>query len=190
VINKGGRLLGRNTDIEGWVDDVQQQALLSRKCVCVLGAGGAARAVAYGAAMAGADSVRVVNRTLSRAEELASELGGLARGSFTAYALDESGRAAVETCDILVNTTSVGMAVQPGIPIPSAWLRPSTFVYDTIYRDTELLAAARKAGCATRNGVGMLARQGARAFELWTGTYPDVSRMERLLSHHLAQQRP
>jgi shikimate dehydrogenase len=88
----------------------------------------------------------------------------------------------------VVNTTPVGMAMKPGSPLPVEWLLPGQFVYDTVYTpaETELIVAARARGCRTRNGIGMLTRQGAKAFHLWTGIEPDADAMETTLREQLA----
>jgi shikimate dehydrogenase len=73
------------------------------------------------------------------------------------------------------------MTGKGGCPIPSDWLLPGQFVYDTIYTpaETQFLAEAKARGCRVQNGLGMLVRQGAKAFELWTGVKPDPDAMER-----------
>ncbi|MGI8906429.1 MAG: shikimate dehydrogenase [Candidatus Sumerlaeaceae bacterium] len=182
---ENGRTTGSNTDVPGWSEDIQQDILLQGSSVCVLGAGGAGRAICVAAALAGAKSVFIQNRTIESAEALASVLREqFADVCFSFGCDDETAcRDQFGRCDIVVNTTPVGMAAIPGSPVPADWLNESQYVYDTIYTpaETELLRAAKVKGCPTRNGLGMLARQGALAFELWSGAKPDLTRMESTL---------
>jgi shikimate dehydrogenase len=185
-----GRTFGTNTDVPGWSQDIQQDILLQGSRVCVLGAGGASRAVCVAAALSNAKAVFIHNRTRETADALAAALQQqFPAVEFTFSCDDETGcRQQFEYCDIVVNTTPVGMAASPGLPIPADWLHAEQYVYDTIYTpaETELLRTARHKGCNTRNGLGMLARQGALAFELWTGTKPDINRMEAALRKALS----
>lgn len=187
-----GRTFGTNTDVPGWSQDIQQDILLQGSAVCVLGAGGASRAVCVAAALGGAKSIFIHNRTRETAENLAAVLRQqFPDVEFTLTCEDEKDcHEQFEKCDIIVNTTPIGMAAYPGMPVAADWLTPNHYVYDTIYTpaETELLRTAKLVGCNTRNGLGMLARQGALAFELWTGTKPDVDRMQAALRKALSIQ--
>ena len=182
---ENGRTTGTNTDVPGWSQDIQQDILLQGSAVCVLGAGGASRAICVAAALAGAKSVFIHNRTRATANALADALRAQFPNVEFSFSSDdeEACRTLFQKCDIIVNTTSVGMAANPGTPVPADWITEHQYVYDTIYTpvQTELLRAAKGKGCPTRNGLGMLARQGALAFELWTGAKPDINRMETTL---------
>jgi 3-dehydroquinate dehydratase/shikimate dehydrogenase len=136
-------------------------ALAGRR-VLILGAGGAARAVAHALTMEGA-AVSITNRSRDRGRALASELGC----QFVSW----ENRAA-DTCEILVNCTSVGM--HPNVdesPFEQQWLRDNTLVFDTIYNpeQTLLLKYARERGCPTVGGLEMFIRQAAAQFTLFTG---------------------
>jgi shikimate dehydrogenase len=139
-----------------------------RRRVCLLGAGGSARAVAFALAGRGAQ-IQIVNRTADRAEALAQEIDRHFPGAACVISLGEN----AAPFDLLVNTTSLGMTPHedalPDLPLPG--FRDLPFVYDLIYspRETRLLRAAREAGCPTANGVGMLVQQGALSLSLWTG---------------------
>ena len=178
IHNVEGQLRGYSTDGEGFIKALKASGKepAGSKAV-VLGAGGSARATVQALVTHGAE-VMVVNRTFSRAVELADLLKAA-----TPIALDSvEARKAVEGADLLVNCTSVGMHPKADDqPIPSEWLHKSLFVYDQIYNplETRLLAAARSAGCRTANGVKMLVFQGAISFEIWTGKTPPVEAMER-----------
>lgn len=180
-----GQLRGYNTDIDGWVRDVQEDILLERSSVCVLGAGGAARAVTVGALKSEASRLFLCGRNGDTVSGLAAALKEkMPEADISWKTLDDPEcRAEVAACDIVVNTTPVGMNNTPGLPVPAEWLTEHQYYYDTIYTpaETELLKAARQKGCATRNGLGMLAYQGAVAFEIWTGQMPDVDRMKNIL---------
>ena len=183
VIVENGRLTGDNTDAYGFAAPLADLKFNLKSCnVLVLGAGGAARAVVYELLRQGAE-VTLANRTIERAQRLADDM---------AKALGRSARCipmgsgsdltdAAQSASLLVNTTSVGMnhAGEGHIPIPAETLHPGLLVYDLVYspRCTPLLAAAAQVGCDTLNGLPMLVHQGARAFELWTGSAPPVSVM-------------
>lgn len=179
-----GRLIGYNTDWSGFLADLAelQVAVDGRDCL-VLGAGGSARAIAYGLAQAGG-RVQVLARRLAQAETLVAEVGAfLAEGVLRARPL-----AALEaitphcTTPLIVNTTPLGMtpheteSIWPhNLPFPDG-----SFVYDLVYnpRQTKLMQQAQAADCGAANGLGMLVQQGARAFEIWIGQSPNLAVMQ------------
>jgi shikimate dehydrogenase len=149
--------------------------------VLLLGAGGAARAVAYALAEAGA-RVAVANRSLERATELCQTIAAALPGEtarLSAHPFPEALADLTAEAELIVNTTSLGL--HAGDPLPwdaSVPFRPGQVVYDLIYnRPTELLALARSQGAVALDGLGMLVHQGARAFELWTGMAAPVEVM-------------
>ena len=172
-----GALRGYSTDGEGFINALEASGKnpAGSKAV-ILGAGGSARATAHALFTHGAE-VTVVNRTFSRAVELASMLSAI-----RPIALDSRDAVeAVQKADLLVNCTSVGM--YPKVdeqPVPFEWLHEKLFVFDQVYNplETRLLKAARSAGCRTANGVKMLVFQGAISFEIWTGHAPPIEVME------------
>jgi shikimate dehydrogenase len=133
----------------------------------VLGAGGAARAIAAALLDAGCPRLTLVNRTPDRAEALAKALGG---------PIEVSGTAPLEGASLLVNTTSLGMAGQPPLEIDLAPLPPHALVADAVYvpLETRLLAAARARGLRASDGLGMLLHQARPGFEAWFGTRTEV----------------
>jgi shikimate dehydrogenase len=191
VTCEGGVLTGFNTDMSGWQEDIQQDVSLEGRLVCLVGVGGAARAISVGAYRAGAPRLVLAHRPedLGQADTLAAHLREKCRGaSVETVSLDSPAcREAVRSCDVVVNATPVGMASCPGLPLPAEWLHAAQYVYDVIYTpaETELMRAARAMGCSVRGGLGMLARQGAMAFKLWTGTAPDPLAMEATLRRQL-----
>ena len=170
----GGELRSTNTDIEGFVHnldacapgwDTAEQAL-------VLGAGGSSRAVVFGLIERGIKRVHLANRTIDRARVLADQFGGSVHPvAWDAIAdrLPEAG--------LLVNTTSLGMHGQPALAIDVSRLPSQAVVADLVYvpLETALLAAARARGLRTADGLGMLLHQAVRGFELWFGQRPQVT---------------
>lgn len=178
---ENGRAVGYNTDADGWREDIEQEISLKGATISIIGAGGAARAVAVGACQAGAAKIIICNRRFETAEalgELISHFFPHAEVCWSSLCGDRC-RELVRSSQIVVNATPVGMADKGGLPIPPEWLIEGQFVYDTIYTpaETQLLREARQRGCRVRNGIGMLVRQGAKAFELWTGMTPDAQAM-------------
>jgi shikimate dehydrogenase len=170
----GGELRSTNTDIEGFVHnldaaapgwDTAEQAL-------VLGAGGSSRAVVFGLIERGIKRVHLANRTIDRARALADQFGA----SVHPVAWDAIGDRLPEA-GLLVNTTSLGMHGQPELPIDVSRLPSHSVVADLVYvpLETALLAAARARGLRTADGLGMLLHQAVRGFELWFGQRPQVT---------------
>lgn len=178
IAMRGGRLVGHNTDMEGF-----RQAFLKGlpgvaiDRVLQLGAGGAGAAVASALLSTGVKMLEIADVDQRRAQALAASLAGTfgtrrAR-TITTDALDTSG------VDGIVNTTPVGMASHPGLPVPAERIRQDLWVADIIYFpiETELLRVARSKGCAVLNGGGMVVDQAALAFEIITGRPASVERM-------------
>ncbi len=171
VVKTWTRLEGHNTDVEAALAPLRRRMSPRGKTVAVLGAGGAARALVYGLRRDGA-RVTLFNRTAARARALARELG--------ARSLPWE-RLRRFPCDLLVNTTPVGMAPDADrCPLPAAWLK-APVVYDIIYNppETLLLRRARERGAETIGGLEMFVAQGAAQFRLFTGQEPPLERMER-----------
>ncbi|MFH0792714.1 MAG: shikimate dehydrogenase [bacterium] len=191
---KNGNLEGHNTDVIGFAQSLQRDAgfKIRGKSALLIGAGGAARAVGYALASGGAAKVTIVNRTAQRAYNLAVFLRSVARKNLTVQIV-EPGEASlaeeIAQADLVVNATSLGLKVSDPVPISLRGLRPKTLVFDTIYNpsQTRLLKAARAKGCKTCNGLGMLARQGAASFKIWTGRDPDLSLMMKTLRRCLSR---
>jgi shikimate dehydrogenase len=170
----GGRICGTNTDAIGFIANLDDRAAgwdANPGVAVVLGAGGAARAVVWGLIRRGF-TVRIVNRTLARAEELAARFGA----GTTAHGFDEVPRLLAEA-EVLVNTTSLGMAGKDDLAIDLAPLSPDTLVTDIVYVPlvTPLLAAAEARGLRTVDGLGMLLHQAVGGFERWFGVRPTVT---------------
>ena len=189
VQGQGGRLEGHNTDVRGFLRGLADLNLEpSSQRALILGAGGAARAVAYALLAAGVAELALHNRTQTRARALAERLGSAGTVSVVErYAL----RHALETTTLLVNTTSVGMvggASADLSPLPTGLLSRAGAVIDIVYRppQTRLLHEAAAAGLATQNGIPMLLYQGVEALELWLGKPAPVTVMRAALLAALA----
>ncbi len=168
IVNDGGRLIGYNTDGYGAIEALEERVALQGKKVLLLGAGGAARAIGYGLKEKGSEIV-ISNRTSERGRELAEALDCGFEPLLAIKHLD---------ADILINATSAGMAPDDGENlIEKVCLRAGMIVMDIVYRPvrTKLLGEAEKCGCQTIDGLGMLAYQGARQLEIWTGRKVEVN---------------
>jgi shikimate dehydrogenase len=174
-------LVGYNTDTTGFAHALREglpDAPLER--VVQLGAGGAGSAVADALVRSGTRRLTIVDLDARRAGELAADLVGCHGADVVAAGPDEIAGLLAEA-DGLVHCTPVGMHDHPGSPIDAALLRAELWVADIVYRpvDTELLTAARAAGCRTLSGGAMAVGQAVDAFELITGIRPDRDRMTR-----------
>jgi shikimate dehydrogenase len=187
VVNENGRLIGYNTDGEGFVRALREELNieLAGKRILLIGAGGAARGIYFSLARSKAACIDLCNRTVSKAEELINErtISVLSR----AYSIHEA-QQSLGNYDIIINTTSVGM--YPNVeemPLLLDNLKKGTIVSDIIYNplETMLLKEAKRCGAITQNGVGMFVYQGALAFEKWTGIFPDTNRMKQIVIQQL-----
>jgi shikimate dehydrogenase len=175
VVGADGTLAGQNHDGFGYIESIREAAPGWRADagpIVVIVAGGSARAVLVSLIEEGAREIRLVNRTRARAKVLAREMGG----PIDVRRWDQR-QAAVEDAVMLINTTSQGMAGEPPLDLSLAKLPANALVSDIIYipRETPLLAAARKRGNPTVNGLGMLLHQARPAFEAWFGIMPEVT---------------
>ena len=175
LIFRDGRIEGSNTDGFGFLESIREAAPGWRADAgpaVLLGAGGAARAIAAALLDAGAPRVTLVNRTAAKAEALARDLGG---------PIHVADRPPLEDAALLVNTTSLGMQGQPGLEVDLAPLPASAVVADIVYvpLETRLLAAARARGLIAVDGLGMLLHQARPGFEVWFGVAPQVDQALR-----------
>jgi shikimate dehydrogenase len=170
-----GSLAGQNHDAFGYIESVREAQPAWRADagpIVVIGAGGGARAVLVSLIDQGAREIRLVNRTPARAKALAGELGG----PITALGWEQR-EVVLKGAAMLVNATNQGMVGEPPLDLALDALPVSALVSDIIYipRETALLAAARKRGNATVNGLGMLLHQARPAFQAWFGIMPEVT---------------
>ena len=175
VVAPDGSLEGRNHDAFGYIESVreaQRDWRADTGPIVVIGAGGGARAVLVSLVDQGAREIRLVNRTLARGKALAGELGGPIRPLSW-----EQREATLEGAAMLINATNQGMLGEPPLDLALDRLPVRALVSDIVYipRETVLLAAARKRGNATVNGLGMLLHQARPAFHAWFGIMPEVT---------------
>lgn len=172
IINNDGYLKGYNSDGLGAVKALSEKTPIKGKNIALIGAGGAARAVGFSVKKEGG-RITVINRSIDKGERLAEALSADYRP------LNDIGKI---NCDILINTTPVGMTPHAGgMPVKKSYLEKGMVVMDSIYNPfkTRLLSEAEKAGCITIDGVSMFVYQGAFQFELWTGIKAPVDIMKK-----------
>lgn len=183
------RTLGFNTDADAITRSLREDLGLE-PCgakVLLLGAGGAGRTAALKLAAEGVAELHLINRTASKAQEVAEEI----KRRFPTVKVSV-GYPAQTGMDLVLNATSLGLKAGDPLPVDLSLfsLKQARYAYDMIYRpaETPFLQAAKTAGCGTANGVGMLLYQGAKALEIWTGrTAPVESMRTALLSHVYGQ---
>jgi shikimate dehydrogenase len=199
ITRSDGALEGRNTDAYGFTQNLLSAGVdIKNKPVTILGAGGASRAVIVALQDMGASEIRIVNRTLERAESLAQEfstvhppLAGLNPQGFDAFgwSIGEANRGgvfaftwsamnkALQNTALLVNTTSLGMAGQPELDIDLSGLPHGAAVTDIVYAplQTDLLLQAKDRGHKTVDGLGMLLHQARPAFRAFFAVDPEVT---------------
>ena len=190
IVNERGRWIGHNTDVSGFLSDLAAHWDASDGGTAwILGAGGAARAVAVGLAGLGLE-LNLIARSIERGRALASDVERSTGAQIAVHPWQtDSYKQAAGTCDLLVNATPLGMAPSQdatpwpsGIPLPAKGL-----VYDLICQacETRLVKDARLTGLRAVSGEGMLLEQGALAFERWTGVPAPRGHMRTALHHAL-----
>ncbi|MNI03778.1 Shikimate dehydrogenase [compost metagenome] len=189
VVNNDGKLVGFNTDGIGYVRSLKEETgiNLTGKKVLMLGAGGAARGVAYALAKDGVERIYIANRTKSRAIELAASICKFTDA--VGMSLEEIEHVAADV-DLIVNTTSAGMHPHiHALPMPAEYIRPKHLVSDLIYnpRITRFLKEAEAVGARIHGGLGMFIYQGAYAFEYWTGVPAPVAAMRQVVEQSLKE---
>jgi len=186
VASVNDELVGANTDGPGFLDALAAEIAFDARGrrVVVFGAGGAARAIVYSLARAGAADVAVVNRSEARAD-VAAALGGPVGRVAAAATVAE----AIAGADLVVNATSVGMG-DGQTPFDPSLLTPGQIVADVVYHPTPtpLVAAAGERGVEAIGGLGMLVHQAGHAFRLWTGIAPPLEAMTTAARTALAER--
>jgi shikimate dehydrogenase len=187
IVPRDGLLVGHNTDGEGFMTALREEAGEDPrgKRVGLVGAGGGAKAVACALAQVEVAEVCLFNRSRDRAQSVVNHLRkSFPNVEFLALGLQYFGPDILRRLDILINATPVGMEPSDPPLFDYGMLGEELLVCDLIYRpaETPLLASARLRGCRVLNGCGMLLYQGARAFELWTGLKAPVPIMRQALA--------
>ncbi len=178
-------LTGYNTDADAITQSLREDLKLELRGakVLLLGAGGAGRTAALKLASENVGELFLVNRTQSKAEEIAGEIKKQFPSVKVTVGYPKT------KMDLLLNATSLGLKADDGSPLDEKEFsfKETRCVYDMIYRpaETKLLKAAKAAGCKTANGLGMLLHQGAKAFEIWTGKPAPLDVMRRALEENI-----
>ena len=184
VVHRDGELVGDNTDGKGFLQSVEAARAVPGLRVVLLGAGGAARAIAVELALAGAAKITVVNRSTERGRALATHVRERT-GVPADFVLWEGDYHVPEGADLVVNSTSIGLYpdVDARVPLDVQSLRPGMLVCDVIPNPprTRLVRDAEARGCTVLDGLGMLVNQGVIGIRLWTGLDPGPAVMRRAL---------
>jgi shikimate dehydrogenase len=186
------RVKGCNTDVVGFLESLREERVtLKGQRVAILGAGGAARAITHALVQEGVARLDILNRTLVKAEILASRL--LNRGSCDVHAWLDATDFDFKATDLLVNCTPIGMKGHSidETPLRKGDLHNDMVVMDIVYnpQKTRLLREAEQVGCKTIDGTGMLIHQGAAALELWIGKKPPIETMRSAVLKELGGRR-
>ena len=185
---RDGRAIGHNTDGAGFLLPLKNAATpVSQLNACVLGAGGAARALAAALLGAGCPRLIIANRTFARGERLAAELQSRHKAAEVRSIHMSDAADAARQSRLVVNSTSMGMHQGDGSPLPGGCLGPEHIAYDIVYRPliTPFLRDAGAAGATTIGGLDMLIGQGAAAFAIWTGLPFPLETVRPALEAHL-----
>ncbi len=179
---RDGRLFGDTTDATGLERAVQEAFGLPLKGanVCILGCGGVVRALVFHLADAGCDRIRILNRTAEKAAQLTDELLKHAPAldcGFAALNDLPTVKNALDGSDLVIQCTSLGLRDGDGSPIAPDLIPSSACLFDTIYRETDILVRCRARGLRVSGGLPMLVHQGAESFRIWTGREAPVDVM-------------
>jgi shikimate dehydrogenase len=184
VVRRGDRLVGENTDGQGFLTALRTVVDPAGRSLLSFGAGGAARAIAVEAALAAAGPITVVNRDRRRGAELVAHLNAATPAAAELVPWAGTYRVPAGT-DIVVNATSVGLFpdVDARLDLDPDSLRPPMVVADVIPNppSTPLLRDAQQRGCTVLDGMGMLVNQGVISIRHWTGVDADPTVMRRKL---------
>jgi len=178
-----GRLIGYNTDGEGYVASLKEELDFNPngKRFTILGAGGAGRAIAFTLANYGADKIYIIDRMSSCSEIVASEINAnICKCAEVVELSDSNLKVCIDNSDVIINASGIGMMPQiDRTPFSKDLLHKDIIVSDITYNPlkTRLIQEAEAVGCKTHNGVGMLIHQGAKAFEIWTGFDAPIKEM-------------
>ena len=186
VVGEGGMLRGLNTDGSGFVEACKEAGVsFDGRRVLVLGAGGAAAAIAVAILREGASRLYVANRTTQKAGELRAKLSEVALGAEVLTCSFDEVADVAEEVEVLINATYLGMKEGDALPLPVESLTARKVVCDAVYlsgRDTELIRRAREAGARVVPGGRMLLYQGVQAQRVWTSREPNVEAMSDALA--------
>lgn len=187
VNRQGDQLIGENTDGKGFLQSLRETVDPAGKRIEILGSGGAARAIAVEAALAGAAEITIVNRTEERGRALVDVLAEEMKVAAKFEPL-QGDHAVSPEADVLIQATSIGMFDgEARTPVDVSSLHKNLIVADVIFSppQTQLLYDAARQGCKTVDGLGMLVHQALIAFRIWTNTEADADVMREALEEFL-----
>jgi shikimate dehydrogenase len=188
VVNKNGKFKGYSTDGYGMEKSLEESFNLKIKgeSFLFIGAGGAARAVALHFALNGAGKIAILNRTVEKAAALAKEINMINPEIITEVDNIEAKHLNINKYRTVIQSTSIGLHEGDPSPIAIENFNSKQYIVDMIYKDTEFLKQAKKLGCKTADGKGMLLHQGVKAWEIWTGQKAPVEEMRNALIRALS----
>ncbi len=191
ICRRDNEVEGLNTDVQGFLNTLQENDVKpGGYCVTLIGAGGAARAVAYALVTRGISKIEILNRSKSRAKKLAASIKKHGDVDIDVGSISNYKSASIET-DLLVNCTPIGMADYSleKSPVEKIPISNTTVVMDLVYnpRMTRLLHDANQAGCKIIDGLGMLVHQGAISLELWLGLKPPLETMRNAVIQSMGE---
>ena len=187
IINKNNKLIGYNTDGEGFLLALNEELNFnfSDKNIVVIGAGGSAKSIIFSLSQQNIKTLTILNRTLSKAKDITEKLDNdtVTQCFELSSTLTENCQKVLNQADLVINTTSIGMYPNVNMsPLPHYdWAHQNQYFYDIIYnpKETRFLIEAKKKHATILNGLSMLAGQGKLAFELFTGTTADYFLMKK-----------
>jgi shikimate dehydrogenase len=188
VVNRDGKLSGYNTDVYGISTTLKLDLdfVPQGKTAVLLGAGGASRAAIVALCSAGIKCLTIANRSVERAEALVEEFSMVYPQVefFSCVLIPDVLSLALDGADLLINSTAVGLKGESFADFPWQALSAEAVVFDMVYgaNETPLVAAAKEHGHSATSGLGMLAGQGEKAFEVWTGVTPKEGLMRSCLT--------
>ena len=181
IITKDGKFFGHNSDVDGFLNNLKDQAkdfTLKGKSAFVIGAGGAARAIVYGLVKSGVKEVFISNRNANRAENLISDFADFSQSANCkiTYLEKQDFEKNLDKCDLLVNSTSLGMVNQSELELDISAIKKSAIIYDIVYNPlmTDLLKKGQANGNKIVTGLGMLVWQALVGFEAWFGKKVEI----------------
>ena len=187
VKREGDKLLGENTGGKGFVQSLREVLDPAGKKIVIIGAGGAARAIAVELGLSGAAEIVIANRSSPRGQDLVTLLNDRVKVSSRLEVLKGDYTVPPEA-DVLINATSIGLGdAQAHVPVDVNSLRKELVVADVIFNPprTRLIRDAQQRGCRTLDGLGMLVNQAVIGFKIWTGVDADANVMREALEEFL-----
>ncbi|MFA6130236.1 MAG: shikimate dehydrogenase [Candidatus Omnitrophota bacterium] len=190
IVKKDGLWTGFNTDIPGFSRHLKEQFDPAGKRAAILGAGGAAKAVAYVLASLKAKTISVFDIDHQKSRNISAMIKEIFPG-FPIYPVDNIKGLEIKDKDLLINATPVGLKEEDSCLLENGQLHSNLFVYDLVYNpaQTKLLVLAKQAGARTSNGLGMLLYQGMLSFRIWTGQDAPRQAMEEALNLELSAKK-